>query len=174
MPGVPDFYQGTEIWDDSMVDPDNRRPVDYERRRQMLSALAGARPAELLENWPDGRIKLLATTRLLHFRREHPGLFCSGSYEALTASGSHADSVVAYARRHEGKTLIVVTPRLSSRVGFPPVGERWLETAVELPPDLAGATWRDLHTGRVFQQDGAQLVLAEALADFPFAALATQ
>ena len=74
-PGVPDIYQGNEIWDYSLVDPDNRRPVDYSRRREMLDALATATPGELIANWPDGRIKLFLTQRVLRFRREHAGSF---------------------------------------------------------------------------------------------------
>ena len=68
-PGVPDIYQGNEIWDYSLVDPDNRRPVDYNRRREMLDTLATATPGELMQTWPDGRIKLFLTQRLLRFRR---------------------------------------------------------------------------------------------------------
>src|SRR4029077_14075750 len=70
-PGVPDIYQGTEIWDYSLVDPDNRRPVDYNRRREMLQGLPTAAPAELMQTWPDGRIKMFLTQRMLRFRREH-------------------------------------------------------------------------------------------------------
>ena len=81
-PGVPDIYQGNEIWDFSLVDPDNRRPVDYEQRRKMLDALASATPEELLGNWRDGRIKLFLTHRLLTFRREHPELFQRGRLSA--------------------------------------------------------------------------------------------
>ena len=81
-PGVPDIYQGNEIWDFSLVDPDNRRPVDYAKRKKMLDALKGATPEELLDNWSDGRIKLFLTHRLLTFRRENPELFRDGSYRA--------------------------------------------------------------------------------------------
>src|SRR5207249_10786761 len=73
-PGVPDVYQGDEIWDYSLVDPDNRRPVDYKRRREMLDALPGATPEELVRNWPDGRIKMFLTQQVLQFRREHVDL----------------------------------------------------------------------------------------------------
>ena len=76
-PGVPDIYQGNEIWDFSLVDPDNRRPVDYAKRKKMLEALAGATPEDLLGNWSDGRIKMFLTHRLLVFRRENAELFRS-------------------------------------------------------------------------------------------------
>ncbi len=92
-PGVPDIYQGNEIWDFSLVDPDNRRPVDYQERRQMLDSLGQILPNELLSNWSDGRIKLFVTQRLLHFRREHPDLFLKGNYVPLATHGSHAESV---------------------------------------------------------------------------------
>ncbi|MGZ4966964.1 MAG: malto-oligosyltrehalose synthase, partial [Chthoniobacterales bacterium] len=132
-PGVPDIYQGNEIWDFSLVDPDNRRAVDYQKRREMLDSLGQISPNELLSSWTDGRIKLFVTQRLLRFRREHPDLFAKGNYVPLTVSGTHAESVVAFARAHENQWVIVVVPRLSSRVGFPPIGERWQDTAIELP-----------------------------------------
>ena len=97
-PGVPDFYQGNEIWDFSLVDPDNRRAVDYEQRQKMLDSLGQATPEELLGNWRDGRIKLFLTQRLLIFRRENPALFAQGSYEPLELSGEFASSCVAFAR----------------------------------------------------------------------------
>jgi (1->4)-alpha-D-glucan 1-alpha-D-glucosylmutase len=71
LPGVPDIYQGNEIWDYSLVDPDNRRPVDYKQRREMLESLATAHPRDLVRNWADGRIKMFLTQRVLQFRREH-------------------------------------------------------------------------------------------------------
>src|SRR5205823_4410180 len=83
-PGVPDIYQGNEIWDYSLVDPDNRRPVDYNRHRETLESLATATPDELMQAWPDGRIKLFLTQRVLRFRREQADLFQSGEYLPLT------------------------------------------------------------------------------------------
>src|SRR5438046_9279782 len=79
-PGVPDIYQGNEVWDYSLVDPDNRRPVDYKQRRDMLEALPTATIDELSRNWPDGRIKMLLTQRLMQFRRKHADLFIRGEY----------------------------------------------------------------------------------------------
>ncbi len=102
VPGVPDIYQGNEIWDFSLVDPDNRRPVDYRRRREILDSLGGVAPEELLQHWPDGRIKLFLTQRLLRFRREHPALFQQGSYLPLSAMGTFANCCVAFVRAHEG------------------------------------------------------------------------
>jgi (1->4)-alpha-D-glucan 1-alpha-D-glucosylmutase len=169
VPGVPDIYQGNEIWDFSLVDPDNRRPVDYARRKEMLRSLDTASPAELLEQWPDGRIKLLLTKRLLRFRREHPLLFRHGSYSPLTATGAFAESCVAFAREHEGKWIAVIVPRLSSRVGFPPIGEKWQDTAVELPGSWSREGARELFTGRGLNLDGNALRLSDALAVLPCA-----
>src|ERR1700712_4899087 len=88
-PGVPDIYQGNEIWDFSLVDPDNRRPVDYELRRQMLAGLEQSTPEELLQNWADGRIKLKITQSLLQYRQQTPRLFSEGSYVPVEVEGSH-------------------------------------------------------------------------------------
>ncbi len=166
-PGVPDIYQGTELWDDSLVDPDNRRPVDYGKRRELLAEVKEAAPEDLLGAWPDGRIKLYVIQKLLHFRREHPALFRSHSYVPLQVMGTHAESVVAFAREEGQQWIVVVVPRLSSRVGFPPLGEAWQETAVELP--AAAQQARELFTGRELTAEGGRLKLADALATLPFA-----
>src|SRR4051794_9170312 len=102
VPGVPDIYQGNEIWNFSLVDPDNRRPVDYRQRRQLLDSLETTSPEDLLNQWPDGRIKLLLTQRLLRFRREHAELFRHGNYLPLTVTGEFADCCIAFARKHDG------------------------------------------------------------------------
>jgi (1->4)-alpha-D-glucan 1-alpha-D-glucosylmutase len=165
VPGVPDFYQGNEAWDFSLVDPDNRRPVDYERRKEMLASLERTpSPAELLENWKDGRIKLFVTQRLLHFRRENAALFRDGGYVPLSVRGEFAESAIAFAREHGGQRIAVVVPRLSSRVGFPPIGEKWRDTAVE-----ADGQWRNLFTGETVS--GSTLPLSAALREFPVAVL---
>ena len=117
-PGVPDIYQGNEIWDYSLVDPDNRRPVDYQQRREMLAALSAAAPEELMRNWPDGRIKMFLTQRVLQFRREHADLFQRGEYSPLRASGTFAECCVSFGRELAGKWIVVIAPRLTSRVGF--------------------------------------------------------
>ncbi len=168
-PGVPDIYQGNETWDFSLVDPDNRRPVDYELRREMLAGLTNARPEELLRDWPDGRIKMFVSHRLLRFRRENPALFLQGSYTPLRPSGSLADCCVAFAREHEGEWIVVLTPRLSSRVGFPATGERWQDTALELPEAVGRANATELFVRRDLRTEGNLLRLSEAFAIFPFA-----
>lgn len=173
-PGVPDIYQGNEIWDFSLVDPDNRRPVDYARRREMLKSLETASPAELLQRWPDGRIKLLLTQRLLRFRREHSELFQGGEYLPLAARGEFADNCIAFARERDGKWIVVIVPRLSSRVGFPPIGEKWKDTAVELPASLPREGARDLFTGRELVAENGAFRLSEAMSILPFAVYANQ
>ncbi len=109
-PGVPDVYQGTEFWDFSLVDPDNRRPVDYERRR--AAAASDATASELLDGWRDGRIKGWVMQRVLALRAADPDLFTVGTYEPLGVDGPHADRVIAFARRLEERTAVVLAPRL--------------------------------------------------------------
>jgi (1->4)-alpha-D-glucan 1-alpha-D-glucosylmutase len=159
-PGVPDFYQGTELWDFSLVDPDNRRPVDYEQRERLLRELKaqfvehqahslshgnhqprperrGGSPAaavarELLQTKEDGRVKLYVTWRGLQCRREHAGLFTRGDYEPVAAQGSRADNVFAFLRRAADRTAIAVVPRLLTRL---------ITNAVSLP--LGVDVWGD-------------------------------
>src|SRR5438132_4446008 len=171
LPGVPDIYQGNEIWDYSLVDPDNRRPVDYKRRREMLDALPGATPEELVRNWPDGRIKMFLTQQVLQFRREHVDLFRRGEYLPLAASGTFAECCVSFARELAGKWIAVIAPRLSSRVGFPPVGERWKDTAIEFPETLSFEHAHDLFTCRPIHHEGRHVSVADAMSILPFGAI---
>jgi (1->4)-alpha-D-glucan 1-alpha-D-glucosylmutase len=170
-PGVPDIYQGNEIWNFTLVDPDNRRPVDYKRRREMLTALAKVNSEELLQNWPDGRIKMFLTQRLLRFRNEHVDLFRRGNYLPIKASGTFADCCIGFARELEGQWIVVVAPRLSSRIGFPPIGERWKDTVINLPENLSPENARDLFTGRDIPLQDRQLKLSDALSVLPFAVI---
>ena len=171
-PGVPDIYQGNEMWDFSLVDPDNRRPVDYAQRRQMLEDLPAASPEELMKSWPDGRIKLFLTQRLLQFRREHAELFARGSYLPLETSGIFADCCIAFAREFERHWIIVIAPRLSSRVGFPPIGELWQDTAVKLPESLSLDAGIKIFSRRPLRVNELTLNAAEAMAVLPFAVYA--
>ncbi len=173
VPGVPDIYQGNEIWNFSLVDPDNRRPVDYKLCGEMLQSLATAAPSELLRQWPDGRIKLLVTQRLLRFRREHPELFKQGSYVALPVEGTFAASCVVFAREHEGRWIIVAAPRLSSHVGFPPIGESWKDTAIQLPETMSTESGADLFTGNKIGP-GRSVLLSDAMSTLPFAVYTNQ
>ena len=124
MPGVPDFYQGTELWDLSLVDPDNRRPVDFELRRTILGADAESPDwGQLADDWQDGRIKLVLTRQLLRLRNELAHVFTQGSYRPVEVTGPDSDHVVAFARSQGQDTVIVVVGR-----HFGPLaadGERW-------------------------------------------------
>jgi (1->4)-alpha-D-glucan 1-alpha-D-glucosylmutase len=171
-PGVPDTYQGGELWNFSLVDPDNRRPVDYERRRQALADIKArasdpaARARELLANYLDGRIKLLILHLGLVHRRRQRALYLEGSYAPI-AAGKH---VVAFRRAHGEQELVCVVPRLSytlmgGRAAWP-LGAAWGEQALELG---GAATWRDLLTGA--EHRGGALPLAEVFADLPVSLL---
>ena len=166
-PGVPDIYQGTEIWDDSLVDPDNRRPIDYARRREMLAQIENVPANELMQCWPDGRIKMRLTQRLLHLRRENPELFREGIYEPINFGGAFADCAIGFVRRHRDRAIIVIVPRLSSRVGFPPIGDRWQDTHVVLPAGMSNL--RDVFSDRKVRVENSQLRLAVAMSQLPFA-----
>ncbi|HUZ86885.1 MAG TPA: malto-oligosyltrehalose synthase [Candidatus Baltobacterales bacterium] len=157
-PGVPDLYQGSELWDLSLVDPDNRRPVDYELRRRLLDETGNGSAAEVMARADEGAPKLWLISRLLEARRARPELFDGAPYEPIAASGSRARHVLAFAR---GK-LVVAIPRLV--VGL---GGDWGDTAVELPP----GAWRDVLTGNAVE-GGASVALRALLADFPVAVLA--
>ena len=170
-PGVPDVYQGNEIWDYSLVDPDNRRRVDYNRRREMLETLSTATPHELLQTWPDGRIKMFLTQRVLRFHREHADLFQHGEYLPLRASGTFAECCVSFTRQLADKWILVIVPRLSSRVGFPPIGEAWKDTAIQLPEALPVAQAHDLFTCRPVPLQDRQVKLADPLSIVPFAVI---
>ena len=135
-PGVPDLYQGCEYWDFSMVDPDNRQPVDYALRQQSLDHSAS--PSELLRQWRDGHIKQWLITRVMNARRRQSVLFRQGSYHPLTVHGRHADRLIAFCRRHGDQLAICIAPRLAapllgdSEVPLIPA-QRWDDTLIDLP-----------------------------------------
>lgn len=160
------IYQGTELWDFSLMDPDNRRPVDYQRR---IAALREEQaPAELLANWRDGGVKLLAVKTLLRFRREHAALFASGTYEPAKVNGKFADCCIAFSRASGNERIMVAVPRLAARIGYPPVGGLWKDTSVEA--DAFARGWRDLVAGRRVT-GGCALPLSEVFGELPFAVL---
>jgi len=140
-PGIPDFYRGTETWDFSLADPDNRRPVDFGLLKEMMQDLTErANPRRLLKQWPDGRIKMYLTAKLLQFRRRHPRLFDEGEYIPLRVTGARADHVIAFARRFQNDWCLVAVPRLCAsltRAGTPPLGKKaWKDTRIEMPPEF--------------------------------------
>ena len=111
MPGVPDFYQGTEFWDLSLVDPDNRRPVDFAERAAVLAAVETPDWESLAQNWPDGHLKLAWTRHLLKLRTELADVFTHGDYQPLEVSGPHRDHVIAFARRHGRDAAIIAVAK---------------------------------------------------------------
>jgi (1->4)-alpha-D-glucan 1-alpha-D-glucosylmutase len=135
----------------------------------MLSCLSSRRPEELLRNWPDGRIKMFLTQQTLRLRTEHKDLFQRGTYLPLRAVGAFADCCIAFARDLDGKWIVAIAPRLSSRVGFPPIGDRWKDTAIELPKNLPFEGAHEIFTGRDLEIRDRQIRLADAMLILPFA-----
>src|SRR5262249_54235943 len=129
-----------------------------------------ATPEDLLGNWRDGRIKLFLTQRLLTFRRDHAELFRDGSYRPLSVTGEFADCCLAFARQFNGRAVVVLAPRLSSRIGFPPIGEVWRDTAVQLTNEFDKL--QSLFTNDRLQPNNSTLSLQQVFARLPFAALA--
>lgn len=184
-PGAPDTYQGTELWDFSLVDPDNRQPVDYELRQRLLGALQARTDLavlarELVETKDDGRIKLYVTYRALQNRRERPGLFSEGKYLTAEAHGERAEHVCAFVRRQGQDCAVVVVPRLPVRLlpdaHAAPCGEAvWDETYLLMPGVAAGTPMRNIFTGEMIvlaEHNGrSRLRVAEVLAQFPIALL---
>jgi (1->4)-alpha-D-glucan 1-alpha-D-glucosylmutase len=181
-PGVPDLYQGAEFWDFSLVDPDNRRPVDFAARERSLEA--GAGPARLLAWWHDGRVKQAIIARALAFRARAPGLFAEGAYLPLQVEGPRAEHVIAFARVHEGRAAIVAVTRLAA--GLPGLAEpasgaplvaksAWEGTAIVVPRHLHGRRITDALGGEetAFQHGGVteHLAVADLLNGLPVALL---
>ncbi len=174
-PGVPDFYQGTELWDLSLVDPDNRRPVDFEARRRALEGLEQASLEALRETAGDGRIKMLATARGLALRRRRPETFAHGDYFPLEAEGGESRRVVAFARGTGGEAVVAAAGRFFMGLGDAgrwPLGRpAWQETRLVLPPDLADARFGEVLSGRELRASGGRLDAAELFAELPAALL---
>ncbi|MEO7741544.1 MAG: malto-oligosyltrehalose synthase [Usitatibacter sp.] len=181
-PGVPDTYQGNETWDFSLVDPDNRRPVDYARREAMLAQLEGLQaplePAlgEMLANLEDGRAKMYVLWRLLQLRREREALFRAGGYTAIRATGELGRHLIAFARRHQGDSAIAVAPRLVATLGVRPRAlpcgaQVWGETRLDLGFLKDGCRLRDVFTLRTHAVENGGLDVASVLEHFPVAVL---
>ncbi|MBV8507303.1 MAG: malto-oligosyltrehalose synthase, partial [Alphaproteobacteria bacterium] len=157
LPGMPDIYQGAELWDLSLVDPDNRRPIDYGTRSELLEEVAALLEKnrhtailDMLEDWRDGRVKLAVIASLLAYRRRHPNLFAEGGYEPLIATGSRADQICAFARCDEDDVLVVAAARFPLRCE---AESDWTETALPWPQQASSEThWRNLFDGRVLER----------------------
>jgi len=168
-PGIPDLYQGNEYWDFTLVDPDNRRPVDYADRQRALDASADL--PELLTTWRDGRIKQSLIAQALNLRAEHAELFRRGAYQALEVVGSQAHRVLAFARSMEGKRAIVIVPircaELLKNSAEPRIDARlWGDTRVKLPFATSDIHLKGLFSATAVTTQG-ELMISAALGDFP-------
>ncbi|MEW6600499.1 MAG: malto-oligosyltrehalose synthase [Nitrospirota bacterium] len=182
-PGVPDFYQGTELWSLTLVDPDNRGPVDYSIRSQMLEDLRQRETEmplretarKLVENREDGSIKLFLTYKALNFRRDRRGLFEEGEYIPLEAAGPFKENICCFARRNGRHTAIIAAPRFLTRLAPPetlPLGDSiWQDTHIVLPFNANETGYRNIFTGDTVattERDGTQtLSVSEIIRDFP-------
>lgn len=184
-PGVPDFYQGSELWDLRLVDPDNRGQIDFGTRIRLLDELNEEERnrgpemlSDLLEHWQDGRVKLYLVTKGLNFRKTHARLFQDGAYIPLRAAEPKQENVCAFARHTGDSWAITVAPRLTTQLTtceIPPLGEAvWGKAVLELPPQAPRA-WRNILTGDTLHTTTARRVpvlpLSEVLRCFPLALL---
>jgi (1->4)-alpha-D-glucan 1-alpha-D-glucosylmutase len=168
LPGVPDLFQGTEFWDLSLVDPDNRRPVDYAARAQALAAETNV--AALLDGWQDGRIKQRLIAALLADRAAAPRLYAEGDYRPLMVQGARAADLVGFSRNDRTETrLVLVTRMVGSELPLQslPIGPHWRGTTL---PDVTGE-WEDILTGARIAGGEGGLELSEAFAGLPVAVL---
>jgi (1->4)-alpha-D-glucan 1-alpha-D-glucosylmutase len=189
VPGVPDVYQGNELWEFSLVDPDNRRAIDYPARQKVLRQLQASSPLEdsglpeyaqgLTGSMEDGRIKMYVTWKALSLRNQQPDVFQHGAYLPLQVTGKNAKHVLAFARRLRDSNLLVVVPRLCVRLLGnqlrPPTGaDVWQETAIQLP-DSMGTSFRNVFTRELVSAEPdnrcAALKLSSVLGAFPVAIL---
>ena len=188
-PGVPDFYQGCEVWDFSLVDPDNRRPVDFDKRKRMLRSLCKRIESsgedrtqitkELLANWQTGSIKLYLTHACLDYRKKNRLLFENGAYMTLNSKGLFAEHVCAFARRVEDKTALTVVPRFMTEIlkkTSEPLGpEVWEDSCIILPDEIAPNLFHNILTRQTIKAEirevGRVLALGEVFAAFPVALL---
>jgi malto-oligosyltrehalose synthase len=174
VPGMPDFFQGTEFWDFSLVDPDNRRPVDYDRRRQALAM--DIEPSDCLQSWRDGRVKQALIRSLLDLRHQAPMLFARGDYLSIQVKGRMQNHVIAFARHFEGSALIVTVPRLvhglMANEGQLSIDSQYLrDTTLSLPPQLVGRRFTALWARGHSMAAEAELPLDRALTYFPMSVL---
>ncbi len=176
-PGIADFYQGCELWDLSLVDPDNRRPVDYAARAEMLGDIRERMETDphglmndLLAEWSDGRIKLFLIHRTLMARRRNPALFSEGAYLPAELEGAAADHVMAFFRHNGPDWCLAIAPRLAlglNPLGGLPMGPAiWDDTRLRIP-DNAPTQWRDAISGQDLAAADGFIGLGEALTRFP-------
>ena len=175
LPGMPDFYQGSELWDLNLVDPDNRRPVDYPLREQALAEVTDALARDrcdtmrrLAAAWQDGRIKLAVIATLLEYRRGHPDLFADGGYEPVMVEGAQGDRLCCFVRQRDDAAVLVAASRFpgaSEGAGAPP------DHTVPIPACLQKARLRELLTGRAVSTENGGVAARRLFADIPVAVL---
>ena len=168
LPGVPDLYQGTEFWDLSLVDPDNRRPVEYAAREAGLNGQE--RVDRLLERWPDGRIKQHVLAALLRDRAATPSLYAEGDYQPLEVEGPKHRHVLSFRRSFGEDELVAVVSRLMGEVigsDELPSGRIWAGMSLRLPK----GQWRDVITDEEFHADGGEFPIGELFKALPVAVL---
>jgi (1->4)-alpha-D-glucan 1-alpha-D-glucosylmutase len=187
-PGVPDFYQGTELWDFSLVDPDNRQPVDYVLRQQRLTELQDLQQTTspldlvhtLLQETDNGLIKMYLTTTALHVRKSHPHLFLEGSYLPLEAKGEQAHHVCGFIRQAHTHICLTVFPRFLTTLipdqANSPLGESiWGHTLMQLSPEIASHSFRNILTQEIVTPQNhlgmLGLPIGTLFQHFPFALL---
>jgi (1->4)-alpha-D-glucan 1-alpha-D-glucosylmutase len=182
-PGVPDVYQGSELWELSLVDPDNRRPVDFALRRRLLAELddglravtdGAAFARALVDAKEDGRVKLHVIRQALALRRARAALYRDGDYQPIDVAGPLAEHVCAFARMLGAEAALTLAPRLLARRGIdgPPLGRDWWgsETAARVPPAI-GTGFRNAFTGEHIAALDGTLALGDVFAHFPVALL---
>lgn len=176
-PGVPDLYQGSDFWDFSLVDPDNRRPVDYGARMQSLprSDMPMSGRISSISGWQSGLVKQRIILQSLQLRAQEPDLFARGEYLPLDIVGPQSGHVIGFARRAQGRAAIVLVTRLSANLlaedGQPLVpAARWADTTVLLP-DVPNSTWLEVFSGGTLRIKSGRLAVGEALAVLPVAVL---
>jgi (1->4)-alpha-D-glucan 1-alpha-D-glucosylmutase len=183
-PGVPDLYQGCELWNFTLVDPDNRRPVDYELRRSLMNRIAEmeramptAHVAAALMRAPcDGAIKLYVTRTAMRHRRENRELYSRGYYQPIRVTGSRQKHVVAFSRQLGERILVAAAGRFFlslTATDFPPKSDAWGHTKLVFRKEHAASSWRDLLTGRTIAGPSG-LKLAELFDILPVALLANK
>jgi len=177
-PGVPDFYQGSELWDLRLVDPDNRGPIDFARRADALRLISRAENSasgltDLLDHWHDGRIKLFLIWKAIRFRRDHEDLFHTGEFVPLRSEGSCARNVSAFLRKRGTAWVLAAVPKWLSQM--PMKGKKeidWLDTKLLLPKD-SPPRWNNIltHGHLASKNDGSELhvMVSELFQNFPVA-----
>lgn len=185
--GVPDTYQGTELWDLSLVDPDNRRPVDFNLRKNFLEEIRNSsgplNPGyirEILNSMEDGRVKMYLMHRALKARNENRELFLDGEYIPLGTGGRLGQNIMAFARKHKDRWAVTVVPRFLTEVveeGEMPLGDVWGDTMIVLPEEVN--SWRNIFTGEILKKTGksrregeSPVMIKDIFSHFPAALLA--